>query len=158
MRPLSQGRVFCCLLVLSGSSNVVWHIVWQQFAFRYEQNAHMCDTHTCHKFFKTFIVKEEFNLQSELLEVSGERKLYFQDPVILGTLVWKDYQSTRGSSYLMYLRQRQRMSINRTRKLTTYGIQGWQNLHSNSAVFKQGCSITSMTYFFNLCWVCTIHT
>lgn len=95
----------------------------------------MCNTHTCHKFLKAFIVKEEFRLQPELLEVSRKGKSYFQDLVILGTLVPKDYQSTRGSFYLMYLRQRQRMSINRTRKLLTYGIQSPQNLS------QQFCSV-----------------
>lgn len=95
----------------------------------------MCNTHTCHKFLKTFIVKEEFNLQPELLKMSREGKLYFQDLVILGTLVSKDYHSTRGTSYPMYLRQRQRISINRSRKLMTYGIQSPQKLS------QQFCSV-----------------
>ena len=97
MRPLRQGRLFCCLLVLSDTSHVVWHVVWQQFAFQYKQSVRMYNTHTCHKFLKSLNVKlKDFHFQPELLEVPGKGKPYFQNLVGLGTLVPKDYQSCWG--------------------------------------------------------------
>lgn len=141
MRPLIQGRVFCCLSFFSDSS----YVVCQQFAFKYEQNAHMCYTHTCHKFLKTFIVKKEFHLQPELLEVSGEGKPYFQDLVVL--VLWCQ-------RIIRVLREAHILCTSGRGRECPYRENSWlmgfkthKSSHSNSSVLKQGCSIISMTYF-----------